>query len=67
MARQPIFKVGDIVKLRSGGPDMTVESVPEFRQYSEHYRCQWFAGKKLEHGNFQEEALEAVQPAQATP
>ncbi len=55
------YNVGDIVKLRSGGPDMTVQDVPiAGNQYKDHYRCQWFAGKKLESGNFQEESLELV-------
>ncbi len=42
------FSIGDIVKLKSGGPEMTVQ-----RNVSNgHYRCQWFAGKKLESGSF---------------
>lgn len=33
------FKVGDLVKLKSGGPAMTVES----KKYSNgNYRCKWF-------------------------
>lgn len=51
------FEVGSIVKLKSGGPEMTV-------QYKEsdptYYRCQWFAGKKLENGRFPPESLERV-------
>jgi uncharacterized protein YodC (DUF2158 family) len=55
------FKVGDIVKLKSGGPEMTVER--EFVNYDTkkttgRYECQWFAGKKLESGQFQEDSLE---------
>ncbi|MEB8537023.1 YodC family protein [Acidithiobacillus ferriphilus] len=50
------FAVGDVVKLKSGGPDMTVKSIPE-RPYGNYY-CQWFAGKKLESGGFPEDSIE---------
>ncbi|MHA6913766.1 YodC family protein [Ralstonia pseudosolanacearum] len=53
------FKVGDIVQLKSGGPVMTVRSTPAASQPG--YWCQWFAGKKLEIGNFPFESLEAAQ------
>jgi uncharacterized protein YodC (DUF2158 family) len=62
MAKKAKYQVGDIVRLRSGGPEMTVQTLAEDRQYNDHYRCQWFAGKKLESGNFQEESLEPVKP-----
>jgi uncharacterized protein YodC (DUF2158 family) len=52
------FKIGDIVQLKSGGPEMTVQGVPGSTTSS--YRCQWFAGKKLESGTFQEESLKTV-------
>ncbi|WP_455921817.1 YodC family protein [Pseudomonas putida] len=57
MAKDNEFKIGDIVKLRSGGPDMTVRNcpTPSVRGY---YTCQWFAGKKLESGDFNEASLE---------
>lgn len=55
------FSVGSIVKLKSGGPEMTVQSVPN--QYHEYF-CQWFAGKKLERGEFPEGSL---MKADATP
>jgi len=49
------YELGDIVKLNSGGPDMSVKTVPlEARVW---YRCDWFAGKKLESGEFREEQL----------
>ncbi|MEZ7276977.1 YodC family protein [Pseudoalteromonas sp. 68 DY56-GL68] len=53
------YKIGDIVKLKSGGPEMTVQILPDHR--SLYYKCQWFAGKKLESGVFQEDSLEAVE------
>ncbi len=34
--------------MKSGGPVMTVEKAFE----DDSYRCQWFAGKKLETGIF---------------
>ena len=67
--RKNKFNQGDIVKLKSGGPDMTVKSVEksssEFtidapREFNGYYNCQWFAGKKLETGRFPEESLESV-------
>ncbi|CAH7328732.1 hypothetical protein VCHA40P238_40318 [Vibrio chagasii] len=42
------FKVGDIVRLKSGGPDMAVNIFSQVNGY----KCQWFAGKKLEQGFF---------------
>ena len=51
--REEKYKTGDLVKLRSGGPVMTVQSLN-----SDLVRCLWFAGKKLEEGYFQVESLE---------
>jgi len=58
---RPTFKIGDIVRLRSGGPDMTVKETVNYKREPE-YTCQWFAGRKLESGVFQPESLEEVQP-----
>jgi uncharacterized protein YodC (DUF2158 family) len=52
------FKVGDIVKLKSGGPDMTVQTVPD--SGGRVFACQWFAGKKLEIGRFPGDSLDLV-------
>lgn len=49
------FNVGEIVKLKSGGPDMTVRGWG-----INGWTCQWFAGKKLEQGFFHAESLELV-------
>ena len=49
------FKVGDIVQLRSGGPDMTVLAVPVHP--TDKYRCQWFVGTKPQVGYFRPETL----------
>lgn len=55
MATGTEFEVGNIVKLKSGGPDMTVQ---RWEGGNEFYVCQWFAGKKLESGRFKFESLE---------
>ncbi|MDP9877822.1 uncharacterized protein YodC (DUF2158 family) [Variovorax boronicumulans] len=65
MAKKPKFAVGTIVKLKSGGPDMTVRE-PLIHYTSEEflgsYSCQWFAGKKSEVDKFPEDSLELVKP-----
>lgn len=53
------FEVGQVVKLKSGGPDMTIQGFGTI-EFSGNYRCQWFAGKKLENGVFPEQSLELV-------
>lgn len=62
MATQAIFSVGELVKLKSGGPVMTVYKVQKNslnnNEFNGHYTCQWFAGKKLDQGNFAQESLE---------
>ena len=52
MATKSTLKSGDLVVLKSGGPEMTVKHV-----YSDEIICQWFAGKKLEQGRFDENSL----------
>ena len=56
MAKQ--FQVGDIVALRSGGPEMTVKS-PADRDGD--VWCMWFVGKRLQENVFPEESL--IKPA----
>lgn len=54
------FKQGDTVKLRSGGPIMTVEyyvPVAPNDDSSTTVRCAWFDGNKLVHSNFEEDSL----------
>lgn len=57
--------VGDVVKLKSGGPDMTVMEYPVKIAHGEnvtsHAICQWFDedGKKSQ-GTFIVESLEKV-------
>ena len=62
MAQQ--FKAGDTVKLKSGGPVMTVVEYGSFTMGSvDGYKCRWFDEKnKLTEGVFSEDELEmAVQ------
>lgn len=47
------FKVDDVVRLKSGGPRMTLTSVDD-RGY---VRTAWFAGAGKEHGHFHLDAL----------
>lgn len=58
------YKVGDTVKLKSGGPIMTVHDTPKTQTFGNqtHYTCQWFAGKKLESGHFERDQLEPAKP-----
>lgn len=60
--RKPKYQIGDKVKLNVGGPDMAIQSIVEERYGDDKgfigsYRCQWFAGKKLDSGTFPEESL----------
>ena len=47
------FNVGDIVKLKSGGPEMTVEDVGE-----DAISCVWFADTEIGRSKFLEATLE---------
>lgn len=57
MAEGNEFATGDFVKLKSGGPVMTVKG---YRKISDAFICQWFAGKKLEQGEFFPDSLVAT-------
>ncbi|CAJ0892967.1 hypothetical protein AMST5_04264 [freshwater sediment metagenome] len=56
-----LFKVGQVVQLKSGGPDMTVSEINEKSILDTDDRmriwCQWFGGRKLEQGLFDVDAL----------
>jgi len=53
------FKEGDVVHLKSGGPEMTIKSLGVFSG-KEGAVCVWFAGTKLEKGVFSEPELELI-------
>ncbi|MGB8510376.1 MAG: DUF2158 domain-containing protein [Pyrinomonadaceae bacterium] len=51
------FKVGDVVRLKSGSPKMTVISAEE----RDHYFCQWFDSKgAIGQGEFPGAALQLI-------
>lgn len=60
----PAYKKGDIVYLITGGPSMAVSDVLYDHRdiFKGEYRCQWFAGKKLDFGIFPEESLTTTNP-----
>ncbi len=52
-----LFSVGDVVKLKSGGPHMTISFIPSFPDHQIHtIQCVWFD----EIGKLQEEYFKAV-------
>jgi len=51
------LKIGDVVKLKSGGPDMTIKSIDESGTF---IRCQWFVGDKVEADYFSPDSLQLV-------
>jgi uncharacterized protein YodC (DUF2158 family) len=57
MPEERKFKPGDLVRLKSGGPDMTVDYWDSTLLC---YRCSWFDGTKRMHDSFKEPTLEAV-------
>jgi uncharacterized protein YodC (DUF2158 family) len=59
MPAKVVFETGQIVTLKSGGPQMTVQTSSAKDGYS---HCQWFAGKKLEQGRFPAESMKLVEP-----
>jgi len=53
------WKEGDVVRLKSGGPAMTVERVKD-KQGIKSIRCSWFDGSKKMDALFHPDALMAV-------
>lgn len=53
-----LFKTGDVVKLKSGGVQMTVESC-DIKPISET-KCVWYETGKINRENFYGESLELV-------
>ena len=62
--RIPKFKIGDKVKLNVSGPDMAIKKLLGSEKFNGEYRCQWFAGKKLEFGDIPEESLVLIEEEQ---
>jgi uncharacterized protein YodC (DUF2158 family) len=63
-----LFKRGDIVVMKSGGPPMTVDKVPGdmAHEYAtkplQEYHCEWFKGASAQQGEFAEHLLEKYEP-----
>ncbi|EPU3949654.1 DUF2158 domain-containing protein [Klebsiella michiganensis] len=65
--KTPKHKVGDTVYLVTGGPAMAVAALETTYDSGDYffngkYKCQWFAGKKLDSGVFPEESLTVTNP-----
>ncbi|HEY0875813.1 MAG TPA: DUF2158 domain-containing protein [Vicinamibacterales bacterium] len=66
MAEQQ-FKPGDLVRLKSGGPGMTVVKFGKFT-CGEAYKCRWFDDKNsLVEDTFTEAELELLSQRRAGP
>lgn len=55
-----VWQQGDVVRLKSGGPKMTVHG--KAAQTSSSYICIWFEGTKQVNGQFGSETLTAAEP-----
>ena len=61
MSNDSELRVGDIVKLKSGGPNMTVAKIDiNLAAKKNEIQCKWFAGKSLQMGTFNPQTLEIV-------
>ncbi len=56
---QSRFQVGEIVMLKSGGPEMTVSQIANNRG-APLIRTTWFEGSELKRGQFPEESLKST-------
>lgn len=62
------FKPGDIVRLKSGGPRMTVESVSTSQPTGTRVaQCLWFEGDTRHQNEFALQALEVAPPTHKGP
>ncbi len=53
-----IFKIGDVVRLKSGGPTMTVTGVDTETYGTLQVFCKWFIDEKENANHYPPEALE---------
>jgi uncharacterized protein YodC (DUF2158 family) len=54
------FKTGDVVELKSGGPEMTIESLDDFGAGRLRARCVWFEKNKRNAALFELPTLKKV-------
>ena len=62
MQEQSKFERGDKVRLRDGGPIMTVQAAPDHMAY-----CVWFVDAKPHEGTFHSGSLTLVMHAASVP
>lgn len=55
-----VLKIGDVVRLKSGGPMMTITG-----EYYGNHACTWFVDGKEVNGNFPEVSLYSKAEAEA--
>ncbi len=63
------FEIGDVVKLKSGGPAMTIQQIGNWTYLSvdgsntreDEAKCFWFEGSKRSEGCFNLASLEKVE------
>ncbi|MCJ8211705.1 DUF2158 domain-containing protein [Mucilaginibacter sp. RS28] len=59
------FNIGDQVRLKSGGPVMTVDSIDD---NTSRLVCVWFDSKKVfQHAKFIADTLEKYEPSSSVP
>jgi uncharacterized protein YodC (DUF2158 family) len=56
------LKAGDVVELKSGGPEMTISSIGDLRG-EVRARCDWFEGSTSKYGSFPVTSLRKVERA----
>lgn len=56
------LKVGDVVELKSGGPQMTVENIAKYGMGATRDKalCVWFDGKKRMSNQFELHSLKKI-------
>lgn len=59
MAIEHEFRVGDVVRLRSGGPLMTVEKIDITADGTQSILVAWFVDKQRQSGRFHPSMLES--------
>ena len=56
------FKAGDVVELKSGGPDMTIARIiPPGERRAEEACCTWFDGTEVKSRNFEVSSLKSIE------
>jgi len=56
------LKKGDVVRLKSGSPLMTVAAIEEISDDRVIAKCHWFEGGNVKEYSFELESIEKVEP-----